>query len=134
MLVLPHGQAATATIDEVTDAAVVLWCLQGSCFQRKGPAGTFDYWVKLPSPALVNGNCYCYALDMFKGGKHMIAAGAGQQQQHYAKGVRATLQLGCGVFGHTQKVVCSPGSSKSTGAAVGSSSQQVAVLLAGNKN
>lgn len=45
----------------------LLLLLQGSCFQRRGPAGTSDYWIKLPGLALVNANCFCYALDIFQG-------------------------------------------------------------------
>jgi hypothetical protein len=51
-------------------------CRQGSCLSRKAAAGgATDYWIKLPGLALVNGNCYCYALDLFQG------APAQQQQQ-----------------------------------------------------
>lgn len=49
----------------------------GSCFSRPGLAGTRDYWVKLPGLALVNGNCYCYALDLFQGGYCYPGASSG---------------------------------------------------------
>lgn len=42
--------------------------LQGSCFYRLNTNGsTFDYWTKIASSAFKNGNCYCYALNYFKG-------------------------------------------------------------------
>lgn len=73
ILSLLHVHTATTAVHEVADTA--LRCLQGSCFQCRNPAGTTDYWVKLPGLALVNGNCYCYALDMFQGEQQMKAAG-----------------------------------------------------------
>jgi hypothetical protein len=64
----PDAYTARAIISELLIQDYAACCyLQGSCFQRKGLAGTVDYWVKLPGLALVNGNCYCYALDMFQG-------------------------------------------------------------------
>lgn len=41
--------------------------MQGSCFYRNASDDTYDFWVKVPGLARRNGNCYCYALDQFRG-------------------------------------------------------------------
>ena len=41
---------------------------QGACFYRNSSGNTYDFWVKVPGLARNNGNCYCYALDQFRGG------------------------------------------------------------------
>lgn len=44
----------------------------GSCFYRQNTGGTYSKWNKLAGDWRVNSNCYCYALNVYKGMRTVV--------------------------------------------------------------
>ncbi|WIA44583.1 hypothetical protein OEZ86_007306 [Tetradesmus obliquus] len=50
--------------DTVDPASVAL----EACFYKQFANGSYAYWIKKPGDWRTNSNCYCYALNVYKGG------------------------------------------------------------------
>ncbi|KAF6257668.1 hypothetical protein COO60DRAFT_1207305 [Scenedesmus sp. NREL 46B-D3] len=62
--IINMGKCSSEGFDSTDPASVPL----EACFFKQYANGSYAYWIKKPGDWRTNSNCYCYALNVYKGG------------------------------------------------------------------